>query len=219
MVSCTCCCGGPPLPWLAGPSPLAGWPPLASWLAGLSPLTGWPPLASWLAGLSPLAGWPPPPAWWQRDGWLGRSAFTLTKRTCFCRGDIRTEKETYYLEPTHKSLTSVHRMYRESDKLPTDDRCGACLRKRLKLVRAKIKGALMPTSLLGARLARIRCPDLHLVGVRTHRIVIDIRETLSNQWLFSPFHLEIEIIELLQGWSKKRMSLHFKKIFFTKPPG
>ncbi len=161
----------------------------------------------------------PPPAWWQRDGWLGRSAFTLTKRTCFCRGDIRTEKETYYLEPTHKSLTSVHRMYRESDKLPTDDRCGACLRKRLKLVRAKIKGALMPTSLLGARLARIRCPDLHLVGVRTHRIVIDIRETLSNQWLFSPFHLEIEIIELLQGWSKKRMSLHFKKIFFTKPPG
>ena len=29
-------------------------------------------------------GGPPPPplAWWQRDGWLGRSAFTLIKRTC-----------------------------------------------------------------------------------------------------------------------------------------
>ncbi len=35
----------------------------------------------------PPAGLPPtglnPPPWWQRDGWLGRSAFTLTKRTCF----------------------------------------------------------------------------------------------------------------------------------------
>ncbi len=39
----------------------------------------WPPPT----GLTPLAGFPPPLTWWQRVGWLGRSAFTLTKRTCF----------------------------------------------------------------------------------------------------------------------------------------
>ena len=54
MESCLCWCGGPPS-WLTPPP----------WL-----------LAGWLT--PPLAGYPPPP----RDGWLGRSAFTLTKRTC-----------------------------------------------------------------------------------------------------------------------------------------
>ncbi len=45
----------------------------------------------------PLASLLPPPPWladppgWladspPRDGWLGRSAFALTKRTCFCAG-------------------------------------------------------------------------------------------------------------------------------------
>ncbi len=32
----------------------------------------------WCGGPPPLASWPP-----SRDGWLGRSAFALTKRTCF----------------------------------------------------------------------------------------------------------------------------------------
>ena len=37
-------------------------------------MAGWPP---WLATLHPCLAW-------ERDGWLGRSAFTLTKRTCLC---------------------------------------------------------------------------------------------------------------------------------------
>ncbi len=36
------------------------------------------PLASW----PPLAGWPPYHLALSRDGWWGRSAFTLAKRTC-----------------------------------------------------------------------------------------------------------------------------------------
>ena len=62
--SCTCrrFHGGPPPPgWLIPP-----------WLTD-------PP---WLAD-PPLAGWTPP-----CDGWLGRSAFALTKRTCLARTQI-----------------------------------------------------------------------------------------------------------------------------------
>ncbi len=70
-----------PPPWLADPPP---------WLAD-PPLAGYPPkvahddtgslMESCLScchGDPPLASYPP-----LRDGWLGRSASTLTKRTCF----------------------------------------------------------------------------------------------------------------------------------------
>ncbi len=36
----------------------------------------------WCGGPPPPWLADPPPAWWQRDGWLGRLAFTLTKRPC-----------------------------------------------------------------------------------------------------------------------------------------
>ncbi len=64
-------------------TPLAGYPPKLSvtkqtalWSCVcviMEEPPGW--LTPWLAD--------PPCLAWERDGWLGRSAFTLTKRTCF----------------------------------------------------------------------------------------------------------------------------------------
>ena len=37
---------------------------------------------------------------------------------------MRTAEDTYYIEPTHRSLTALHRVFRESDKIPTQKKCG-----------------------------------------------------------------------------------------------
>ena len=61
---------------------------------GGPPPTSWPPhkgAALWshvcVIMEDPPSGWLTPPPLpgmaWDRDGWLGRSAFSLTKRTCF----------------------------------------------------------------------------------------------------------------------------------------
>ena len=44
----------------------------------------------------PLAGYPPP-----RDGWLGRSAFALTKRTCFVFSFFRNVRLCHSAGPGH----------------------------------------------------------------------------------------------------------------------
>ncbi len=48
----------------------------------------------------PLAGWPPCLAW-ECDGWLGRSAFTLTKRTCYL-------KSPFYLRDSWSLAIAAH---------------------------------------------------------------------------------------------------------------
>ena len=88
------------LVWDPPPTPLAGWPPpgwatplkvahdeagslMESCLCHHGGPPGWltPPPSGWLT-IPPLANYPPRLAW-ERDGWLERSTFMLTKHTCF----------------------------------------------------------------------------------------------------------------------------------------
>ncbi len=62
-------------------------------------------------------GGPPPPDWLppSRDGWLGRSAFALTKRTClsnkaFVNKNKKTSRPTLFLKPWGSSHTERTRL-------------------------------------------------------------------------------------------------------------
>ncbi len=73
---CCRCCGGPPPP-LADPP---GWLPPPPKLHAMTQGTLWSHVCVVVVE-DPPPPQPPPPA--LRDGWLGRSASTLTKRTCY----------------------------------------------------------------------------------------------------------------------------------------
>ncbi len=84
-----CHCGGDPPP-----------PPPTTTPHHQTPSYNWNPPHNWdLRLLGPPTTGPPP-----RDGWLGRSAFTLTKRTCFVCTGPSTFRLTQFQTSRHISF-------------------------------------------------------------------------------------------------------------------
>ena len=110
MELCLCHRGGGPPPWLATLPKLHVMKQAALWshVCGIVET----PLAGWLT--PPPGGLTHPCLAWERDGWLGRSAFRLTKRTCFVAGDFsrvqRFERKAWKHRKERK-LESMERVW------------------------------------------------------------------------------------------------------------